>query len=83
MAVSVPGAELHYSTIGNGPPCLVLSGIGTRPYERLTRPELRDRLQLVYLDLRGSGRSTGVPTDLTLEAGTSRSSRSRCDSRGP
>lgn len=67
MTVSVKGAELFYSTRGNGPACLVLSGIGTRPYERQTPPQLSDRLRLVYVDLRGSGRSTGEPTDLTFE----------------
>ena len=67
MAVSVKGAELFYSTRGKGPTCLVLSAIGTKPYERQTPPELSDRLRLVYVDLRGSGRSTGEPTDLTFD----------------
>ena len=67
MTVSVKGAELFYSVRGNGPACLVLSGIGTKPYERLTPPQLSDRLRLVYVDLRGSGRSTGEPTDLTFD----------------
>ena len=68
MTVSVTGAELFYSTRGNGPTCLVLSAIGTRPYERQTPPELSDRLRLVYVDLRGGGRSTGEPSDLTFDA---------------
>lgn len=67
MNVSVDGAELFYSTHGNGPVCLVLSGIGTRPYERQMAPRLSERLRLVYLDLRGSGRSTGEPTALTFD----------------
>ena len=67
MAVSVKGAELFYSTRGSGPSCLVLSAIGTEPYKRLTPPQLSDRLRLVYVDVRGSGRSTGDPTDLTFE----------------
>jgi proline iminopeptidase len=67
MAVSVRGAELFYSMRGTGPACLVLSGIGTEPYERQTPPQLSDRLRLVYVDLRGSGRSTGEPTDLTFD----------------
>jgi proline iminopeptidase len=67
MTVSVKGADLFYSTRGNGPPCLVLSCIGTKPYERLTPPLLSDRLRLVYVDLRGSGRSTGEPSDLTFD----------------
>jgi proline iminopeptidase len=65
--VSANGAELYYATQGNGPTCLVLSAIGSEPYKRLTPPQLADRLRLVYVDLRGSGRSTGNPADLTFE----------------
>lgn len=70
MIVSVKGAELFYSTRGDrptGPVCLVLSGIGTKPYELQMPPELSDRFTLVYVDLRGSGQSTGEPTDLTFD----------------
>lgn len=67
MTLSVTRAELFYSTRGNGPACLVLSAIGTKPYERLTPPQLSDRFRLVYVDLRGSGRSTGRATDLTFD----------------
>jgi proline iminopeptidase len=67
MPVSVKGAELFYSMRGTGPTCLVLSGIGTKPYERQTPPQLSDRFRLVYVDLRGSGQSTGEPTDLTFD----------------
>jgi proline iminopeptidase len=67
MTVSVKGAELFYATRGNGPACLVLSAIGTEPYKRLTPPQLSDRLRLVYVDLRGGGRSTGEATDLTFD----------------
>lgn len=67
MIVSVNGAELFCSTRGHGPACLVPSGIGTRPYELQTPPELSDRFTLVYVDLRGSGQSTGEPADLTFD----------------
>jgi proline iminopeptidase len=66
--VSVENAELHCSIRGSGPSCLVLSGMGTRPYERLTPGTLSDHLRLVYVDLRGSGRSTGKPGDLTFDS---------------
>jgi proline iminopeptidase len=66
-SVFADGADLFYSTRGVGPTCFVLSGIGTRPYEVQTPPQLSDRLRLVYVDLRGSGRSTGEPTDLTFD----------------
>ena len=65
--VSVNGAELFYSTRGNGPACLVLSAIGTEPYKHLTPPQLSNRLRLVYVDLRGGGRSTGDASDLTFD----------------
>ncbi|WP_437949982.1 alpha/beta hydrolase [Sorangium sp. So ce296] len=68
MFVSVKGAELFYSVQGDGPACLVLSSIGTRPYERQMPAQLSDRLKLVHVDLRGSGRSTGDPADLTFDA---------------
>ena len=67
MLARADGAELFYTTRGNGPACLVPSGIGTGPYERQTPPQLSDRLKLVYVDLRGSGRSTGEPTDLNFD----------------
>lgn len=66
MLVSVEGGELFYAVRGTGPACLVLSGIGTKPYERQTS-HLSDRLRLVYVDLRGSGRSTGQASDLTFD----------------
>jgi proline iminopeptidase len=67
MICSVKGAELFYSTRGKGPACLVLSAIGTKPYERMTPPQLSDRLKLVYVDIRGGGQSTGDPADLTFD----------------
>jgi len=60
MIVSVQGAELFCSTRGEGPACLVLSGIGTKPYagertvdRRAGRPHLRParRLALEPRDL--------------------------------
>lgn len=68
MKVRVPGAELFYSTRGSGPVCLVPTLIGTAPYERQLPQSLSDRLTLVFVDVRGGGRSTGDPADLTLDA---------------
>jgi proline iminopeptidase len=45
----------------------VLTAIGTGPYERMTLPPLTDRLTLAYVDLRGGGRSTGEPADLSFD----------------
>jgi pimeloyl-ACP methyl ester carboxylesterase len=67
MKISVDGAELHYSTLGSGSPCMVLSAIGTKPYIRMTSAALSSRQTLVYVDLRGGGRSTGSAADLTFD----------------
>ena len=67
MTVSVDGAELYSTVRGSGPACLVLSAIGTAPYERQMAPQLLDHLTMVYVDLRGGGRSTGRASDLTFD----------------
>lgn len=67
MKVSVNGAELHYSTLGSGSPCFVLSAVGSKPYVRMTSAALGGRQKLVYVDLRGGGHSTGNAADLTFE----------------
>jgi proline iminopeptidase len=66
MRVPVDGAELHYSTLGSGPTCVVLTAVGTQPYVRMTSALAR-RLRLVYVDLRGGGQSTGNASDLTFD----------------
>ncbi len=67
MTVTVNGAELHYTTRGSGPVCLVLSAIGTPPYERQIPSQLDDQMTLVFVDLRGGGLSSGDPADLTFD----------------
>jgi proline iminopeptidase len=67
MIVPVGGAELFYSTRGTGLPCMVPCILGIKPYERLTPPPLSDHFHFVYVDLRGGGRSTGDPGDLTFD----------------
>lgn len=67
MIVSASGADLFYATRGQGPTCLVLSSIGTAPYELMMPRQLSDRLRLVFVDLRGGGRSTGDAGALTFD----------------
>lgn len=67
MIVSVEGAELFCSRRGTGPVCLVPSAVGTEPYERQMPPRLSAGLELVFVDLRGGGRSTGDPGVLTFD----------------
>jgi proline iminopeptidase len=46
---------------------MILSAIGTKPYIRMTSAALGSRLQVVYVDLRGGGQSTGSAADLTFD----------------
>ena len=48
--LEVDGARLAYRIEGQGQPCLVLGSVGY--YSRVLSPQLRDRLQLVFVDLR-------------------------------
>jgi proline iminopeptidase len=61
------GAELFFTVRGRGPVCVVPSSIGTEPYERQFPAALDDRVCLVFVDLRGAGRSTGAIGDLTFD----------------
>jgi proline iminopeptidase len=67
MVVSVAGAQLFYSTRGTGITCMVPNILGTPVFERLTPKPLTDYFRFVYVDLRGGGRSTGNPSDLTFD----------------
>jgi proline iminopeptidase len=67
MVVTVDGAELFCSTRGTGVPCIVPCILGIKPYERLTPVPLTDFFQFIYVDLRGGGKSTGNPADLTFD----------------
>lgn len=67
MVVSVDGANLFYTTRGSGVPCIMPCIVGTAVHERLTPPPLTDHFQFIYVDMRGAGRSTGDPADLTFD----------------
>ena len=67
MVVSVSGAELFCTTRGSGYPCIVPCILGTKQYETMTPPPLTDFFRFVYVDLRGGGKSTGSPADLTFD----------------
>lgn len=67
MMVSVDGADLFYTTRGRGVPCMMPCILGTSVYEQLTPSPLTDHFQFVYVDLRGSGQSTGDPADMTFD----------------
>jgi proline iminopeptidase len=61
------GAELFTVTQGRGPACLWLTAIGAGPYEVQAPKPLFDQLQITFVELRGSGRSTGAAADLTFD----------------
>lgn len=48
--VDVEGAQLRYRVEGSGPPCLVVGS--SVLYPRVFSPELREHLQLIFIDLR-------------------------------
>jgi proline iminopeptidase len=65
VKVAAQGAELHCTVRGEGSVCLILSSIGTKPYEQMIPERLSERL--VFVDLRGGGQSTGKAADLTFD----------------
>lgn len=67
MIAASAGADIHFTTRGRGPACIVLSAIGVVPYERMLPSLLDEHLQLVFVDPRGSGESTGDPADLSFD----------------
>ncbi len=69
-AVPVNGTALSYEEVGEGPPCLVLSGWPgvDHAYLRPGLDRLGRRLRLVYYDHRGHGRSERSASDsITVE----------------
>jgi proline iminopeptidase len=68
----VPGAQLYFREIGDGPPLVLLHG-GPDFNHNYLLPEM-DRLssefRLIYYDQRGRGRSSGgvVPEDVTIDS---------------
>jgi proline iminopeptidase len=66
MQVRTAGADIHYTVRGQGPTCLFPCSFGTRPSEVQTEG-LSRYLRLVFVDLRGSGQSTGQVADLTFD----------------
>lgn len=66
MRASAKGAELFYSIRGQGPPCLMPCSLGTRSNELLTE-RLSRHFTLIYVDVRGSGRSGGEPAEFDFD----------------
>jgi proline iminopeptidase len=68
VIVEVDGASLSCTVAdGDGPACLFLCSYGTAPVDRQTPPPLRANVRPVFVDLRGTGASTGAAAELTFE----------------
>jgi proline iminopeptidase len=67
MFANVNDVDLWYTALGTGKPCLVLSAAGIPIYERRTPAKLAQRLQFVFVELRGTGRSGGNIANLTFD----------------
>jgi pimeloyl-ACP methyl ester carboxylesterase len=62
----VNGIHLYYEVHGNGPPLLLLHGFGgAAKHWHPFIPELSGRFQLILVDLRGHGHSTGTSEPFT------------------
>jgi proline iminopeptidase len=63
MLATINGVQLHYEVEGTGLPCLVPSTMGCEWYQRAFSAALRQHLQLVFVDVRGTGRSEPLPAE--------------------
>lgn len=63
--IRVDGAELHVLTEGSGPPILVPTGCGIEFYRRTFSRRFLEHHSLVYVEMRGTGTSTGTPEGAT------------------
>lgn len=61
MFVPVNGTRLHVEIEGQGIPCFVIVVSGIPLYQRTFSQQLRRHLQLIFVDVRGSGRSDPPP----------------------
>ena len=67
MLVPANGTRLHVEIEGQGTPCFVIVVSGIPLYQRTFSEHLRRRLQLIFIDVRGSGRSDPTPHPPTLQ----------------
>src|SRR3954465_401214 len=65
MRATVNGVDLHYEVAGTGTPMFVVGLLECDLYQRVLPASLADQLQLIYVEMRGSGRSGGDPTTLS------------------
>jgi pimeloyl-ACP methyl ester carboxylesterase len=68
MYAAINGMRMHYLAEGDGPPLVIPSMAGTQICERTFSRNLRQQLQLVFVELRAGRSNTGVVTDQTPAA---------------
>jgi pimeloyl-ACP methyl ester carboxylesterase len=66
--VNANGVDLYYEVMGEGPPLVVINGLGgeVSEYKRITGP-LAERCRVLAFDNRGAGRSDKPDTPYTVE----------------
>jgi pimeloyl-ACP methyl ester carboxylesterase len=64
----IDGVNLHYDIEGEGPPLLLIAGLGANSSSWATvKPRLRDRFTCITFDNRGVGRSATPPGPYTID----------------
>src|SRR5262249_25107882 len=61
--IPIRGADLHVIDEGDGPPVIIPSGAGSEFYRQTFSPRLRRALRMIYVDMRGTGGSSGSSED--------------------
>jgi proline iminopeptidase len=61
--VTVNGVQRHYAVEGTGVPCIVPSTLGGEWYQRAFSAALRQQVQRIFVDVRGTGRSEPLPPE--------------------
>ncbi len=67
MIARVEGLNIHYLTEGRGIPCVIPSLAGSPFYEHSLSRDLRDHLNLTFVELRGNRSDVGGVEGLTIE----------------
>ena len=66
MRARVNGVDLHYEVVGSGTPMFVVGLLECELYQRLLPESMTEQFQLIYVELRGSGRSSGDPASVSF-----------------
>ena len=67
MLAAVNGVDLYYEVVGTGVPVFVVGLLQCDLYRRALPEALSSDVQLIFVELRGSGRSNGDPAELAFD----------------